>query len=60
MIWPCTLMVVTEFYIPALKGVALECVSLNSGLSVAPVSIPLQKRQEFGVWMGAPIGNNSE
>lgn len=54
MIWPCTLMVVTEFCIPALKGVALEYVSLNSGLSVAPVSIPLQKRQEFGGLKGAP------
>lgn len=50
-------MVVTEVYIPALKGVALECVGLNSGLSVAPVSIPLQKRQEFGVLNRAPIGS---
>lgn len=48
-------MVVTEFFcIPALKGVALEYVSLNSGLSVAPVSIPLQKRQELGGLKGAP------
>lgn len=42
-------MVVIEIvYIPALKGVALECVSLNSGLSVAPVSIPLTEKA--GVW----------
>lgn len=47
-IWPCTLMVVIDLYIPVLKGVARECVSLNSGCSVAPVSILSQRRQEFG------------
>lgn len=52
-------MVVIEIvYIPALKGVALECVSLNSGLSVAPVSIPFNRKgRSFGVLNRAPIGS---